>query len=107
PVEPVDPLLGIHAAVTRKKPGQHHDGYYPGEKLSIYEAFRLFTEMGAYPTNEETIKGTITRGKLADMTVYDRDPFEMEDADGLLEMEVEMTIVGGEVKYEKGMVNSF
>src|SRR5699024_853263 len=101
PVEPVDPLLGIHAAVTRKKPGQHHDGYYPGEKLSIYEAFRLFTEMGAYPTNEETTKGTITRGKLADMTVYDRDPFEMEDADGLLEMEVEMTIVGGEVKYEK------
>ncbi|HLR03077.1 MAG TPA: amidohydrolase [Virgibacillus sp.] len=102
PVEPVDPLLGIHAAVTRKKPGQHHDGYYPGEKLSIYEAFRLFTEMGAYPTNEETTKGTITRGKLADMTVYDRDPFKMEDADGLLEMEVGMTIVGGEVKYEKG-----
>lgn len=101
PVEPVDPLLGIHAAVTRKKPGQHHDGYYPEEKLSIYEAFRLFTEMGAYPTNDETIKGTITKGKLADMTVYDRDPFEMEDADELLEMEIEMTIVGGEVMYRK------
>lgn len=103
PVEPVDPLLGIHAAVTRKKPGQDHDGYYPQEKLSIYEAFKLFTVMGAYPTNEETTKGTITRGKLADMTVYSRNPFEMENPDELLQTDIEMTIIGGDVTYRKGL----
>src|SRR5690625_1054821 len=69
PVEPVDPLLGIHAAVTRKLPAETHDGYYQEEKLTMEEAFALFTKMGAYPTNEETKKGTISIGKLADMTV--------------------------------------
>jgi hypothetical protein len=101
PVEPVDPLLGIHAAVTRKTPGQTHRGYNPDEKLTMEQAFRLFTELGAYPTNEETVKGTIARGKLADMTVYSKNPFEMEDPDELLETDIEMTIIGGEVKYEK------
>lgn len=101
PVEPVDPLLGIHAAVTRKVPGENHDGYNPQEKLSIYEAFKLFTKMGAYPTNEETVKGTISHGKYADMTVYSQNPFELEDPDGLLETDIEMTIIGGEVRYQK------
>ncbi|GAB3048700.1 amidohydrolase [Virgibacillus ainsalahensis] len=101
PVEPVDPLLGIHAAVTRKAPGQTHDGWNKKEKLSMEEAFRLFSEMGAYPTNEETVKGTISRGKLADLTVYSKDPFEMEDPDDLLDTEIEMTIIGGDIKYQK------
>ncbi|MFD2044829.1 amidohydrolase [Ornithinibacillus salinisoli] len=101
PVEPADPLLGIHAAVTRKAPGQTHHGWNPSEKLSMYEAFRLFTELAAYPTNEETIKGTISRGKLADMTVYSKDPFMMEDADELLQTEVEQTIIGGDIQYTK------
>lgn len=98
PVEPVDPLMGIHAAVTRKAPGESHDGWNPQEKLSMHEAFRLFTEMGAWPTNEENNKGTISRGKLADMTVYSRDPFKMEHPDELLETNVEMTIIGGDVR---------
>lgn len=98
PVEPVDPLLGIHAAVTRKAPGETHDGWNPNEKLSMREAFRLFTEMGAYATNEENIKGTITRGKLADMTVYSHDPFKMEHPDELLETNVEMTVIGGDIR---------
>ena len=101
PIEPVDPLLGIHAAVTRKKPGETHQGYYPEQKLSMDQAFRLFTEYAAYPTNEETVKGTIARGKLADMTVYSANPFVMEDADELLTMDIEMTIIGGEIKYRR------
>ncbi|WP_047983598.1 amidohydrolase [Ornithinibacillus californiensis] len=101
PVEPVDPLLGIHAAVTRKAPGDTHAGWNIKEKLSMYEAFKLFTEMGAYPTNEETTKGTISRGKLADMTVYSNHPFEMDDSDELLDTVIEMTIIGGEIKYQK------
>jgi len=98
PVEPIDPLMGIHAAVTRKTPGENHEGWNPHEKLSMSETFRLFTEMGAYPTNEENIKGTISRGKLADMTVYSHDPFKMEHPDELLETNVEMTVIGGDGK---------
>lgn len=98
PIEPVDPLLGIHAAVTRRKPGETHVGYQSQEKLTMKEAFHLFTKMGAYPTNEENIKGTITRGKLADMIVLSHNPFEMQDPDELLKTKVEKTIIGGEVK---------
>lgn len=102
PIEPIDPLLGIHAAVTRRAPGQSHAGWNPQEMLSMYEAFGLFTKMGAYPTNEEMMKGTITRGKYADMTVYSKNPFTMENPDELLSTEIEMTIIGGEIKYRKG-----
>ncbi|GGK00950.1 amidohydrolase [Lentibacillus kapialis] len=98
PVEPINPLMGIHAAVTRRSPGEEHEGWNPREKLSMSEAFRLFTEMGAYPTNEENKKGTISRGKLADMTVYSHNPFKMEHPDELLETDVDMTIIGGAVK---------
>lgn len=101
PVEPVSPLLGIHAAVTRKTPGDTHSGYRPEEKISVTEAFRLFTEYAAYATSEETIKGTIARGKLADMTVYSRNPFTLKDPDQLLTVEIEKTIIGGEVKWER------
>src|SRR5699024_8361089 len=76
PVEPVNPLLGIHAAVTRKTPGDDHAGYNLKEKLSMTEAFQLFTEYGAYATNEERTKGTIARGKLADMTAFSTHPFD-------------------------------
>lgn len=100
PVEPIDPLLGIHAAITRTHPEEGHC-YNEKERLSIHEAFKLFTVMGAYPTNEETIKGTISRGKLADMTVYSDNPFKLVDADALLEIDIDLTIIGGDIKYEK------
>ncbi|SHG35391.1 amidohydrolase [Ornithinibacillus halophilus] len=98
PVEPVNPLLGIHAAVTRRVPGDSRE-WGPDEKLSMHDAFRLFTEMGAYATNEELLKGTISRGKLADMTVYSKNPFTMEDPDELFSTEIEMTIIGGDIKW--------
>lgn len=101
PVEPVDPLLGIHAAVTRRRPDESHDGYFENEKLSMEEALALFTKMGAYPTNEETIKGTITRGKLADLTVFDRDLYNLSDPDELLETKIKKTIIGGEITFEQ------
>lgn len=101
PVEPMNPLFGIHAAVTRKAPGETHSGWYPEQKLTMLEAFHLFTKYAAYTTNEENTKGTISRGKLADMTVYSADPLKLEDADGLLDIRIEMTIIGGERKYIK------
>lgn len=98
PVEPVDPLLGIHAAVTRRAPGDSHAGWNPKEKLSTFEAVKLFTIGGAIATNEENQKGTISRGKLADMTVYSNNIFTLEDPDLLLKTKIEMTIIDGEIK---------
>ncbi|KAB7706214.1 amidohydrolase family protein [Bacillus aerolatus] len=101
PVEPLDPLLGIHAAVTRRDPSQSHGGWNEKEKISIYDALKVFTIGGAYATNEEHKKGKITRGKLADMTVYSNNLLLMEDPNELLNTEIEMTIVGGEIVYQK------
>ncbi len=98
PVEPFDPLLGLHASLTRRLPSQSHSGWNEKEKLSMMKVVRLFTIGGAYATNEEHVKGTLTRGKLADMTVFSRDLFTMEHPDELLSTEVEMTIIDGEVQ---------
>lgn len=98
PVEPVDPLFGIHAAVTRRAPSQSHKGWNEKEKISMLEAVKLFTIGGAYATNEEHLKGTISRGKLADMTVFSNNLFSMEDPDELLSTEIEMTIIDGEIQ---------
>jgi len=100
PVEPIDPLLGIHAAVTRKAPGETHGGYLPQEKLTMQEAIRLFTLGSATATGEDRLKGTLTRGKFADMTVYSHDLFAI-DPDELLSAKAVMTVIGGEVVYAR------
>ncbi|KIL74532.1 amidohydrolase [Bacillus badius] len=101
PVEPADPLLGIHAAVTRRAPAQSHNGWNEKEKLSMLSALKLFTIGGACATNEEHKKGTLSPGKLADMTVYSHDLLQMEHPDGLLSVNIEMTIVNGKVVYRR------
>jgi predicted amidohydrolase YtcJ len=101
PVEPVNPLLGLHAAVTRRAPGDTHEGWNGKEKLSMLEALKLFTIGGAYATNEEHLKGTLTSGKLADMTVYSENLLEMKDPDGLLTTAIEMTIINGEIQFSQ------
>ena len=64
----------------------------------MLEAVRLFTIGGAYATNEEHMKGTLTRGNLADMTVFSNDLFALEHPDELLSTNVEMTIIDGEIQ---------
>jgi predicted amidohydrolase YtcJ len=98
PVEPVDPLLGIHAAVTRRAPGDSHEGWNKEEKISMFAAIKLFTVGGAYATNEEQVKGSISRGKLADMTVYSNNLFSLENPDELFTTNIDMTIIDGEIQ---------
>lgn len=98
PVEPVDPLLGIHAAITRRAPWDSHQGWNKEEKISMFDAIKLFTVGGAYATNEEHLKGTISRGKLADMTVYSKNLFTIEDPDELLQTNIDITIIDGEIQ---------
>ncbi|WP_243292283.1 amidohydrolase [Bacillus sp. FJAT-47783] len=101
PIEPVDPLLSIHAAVARRIKEETHEGYIPTEKLSTKEAIHMYTLGGAYATNEEHKKGTLERGKLADLTVLSQNIFTLKNADELLETKVEMTIIGGKVTYSR------
>ncbi|MFQ5398235.1 MAG: amidohydrolase [Anaerolineae bacterium] len=96
PVEPIGPLLGLYAAVTRRRadgfPGP--DGWRPEQKLTMTEAVRAFTMGAAYAAGQEARQGSITPGKLADFTIFPRDIFTIP-ADELLDMEIAGTIVGG------------
>lgn len=98
PIEPVNPLLSIHAAVTRRDPKHVGHGWNVQEQLSMKEALQLYTIGGAYATNEEHIKGTIARGKRADMTVFSKDLFSLEHMDELLTTKISMTIIDGHIQ---------
>jgi predicted amidohydrolase YtcJ len=92
PMEPLNPLLGIHSLVTRKP--------YPEERLTVEEALGLYTVDAAYATREETEKGSIEEGKLADLSILSEDPTAIPP-ENLVDVEVEMTIIGGKVAYQK------
>lgn len=98
PIEPVDPLLGIHAAVTRKRPNETHNGYYPDQKLSVYDAVSLFTKGSAYAIGKEAERGEIKEGFDADFTVLNRDIFTC-DPDHILDTKAVMTIIDESIEY--------
>jgi predicted amidohydrolase YtcJ len=95
---PIGPMVGLYAAVTRK--GESGKVYGPGEAVSIKEAITMYTRNGAFLTREENMKGTLEVGKLADMIVLPEDLLSVS-SDKLLNMKVDMTIVGGQVLYER------
>jgi predicted amidohydrolase YtcJ len=88
----------IYSVVTRKAYTGECIG--PDQAISVKDALRLYTLNGAYASFEEHIKGSIEPGKLGDMVVLDRDILTILP-DELKEMKVEMTIVGGEVVYQR------
>jgi predicted amidohydrolase YtcJ len=100
PVGLHSPLLGVQCMVTRKAP----DGRIIGERerLSLEEAFRVYTTHAAYATTEEHIKGSLTPGRLADMVVLDEDPWQT-DPDHIGRIAVGMTIVNGDVVHRNGV----
>ena len=101
PVESIDPLWGIYAAVTRQDhAGQPEGGWLPGQRLTVEQAVRGFTIDAAFAQYQDDLLGTLEVGKLADFVVLSRDLFEIEPA-AILETEVLMTVVGGEVVYRK------
>jgi predicted amidohydrolase YtcJ len=97
PVEKIDPLMGIHAAVTRRRAdgGPGPEGWYPEQRLTVEEAVRAFTWGAAYAAGQEDRLGSITPGKLADFTVFDRDIFGIEPME-ILNTHVDATIIGGQ-----------
>jgi len=100
PVETIAPLPGLHSAVTRRRsngaPGP--DGWYPEQRLSLSEAIHAYTFAAAVTSGQTARQGSITPGKLADLTIFDQDIFAMP-ADNLLHAGIAATIVGGEFKF--------
>jgi len=100
-VAPPTPLEGIYAAVTRRTlDDKNPDGWIPEQKIAVEDALRAYTIGGAYAAFGEGIKGSLEKGKLADIVVIDRDltsipPETIRDA------HIMMTIVGGKVVYER------
>lgn len=100
-VAPLNPLLGLYAAVTRRTlDGKNPNGWIPEQKISIEDAIKCYTINSAYASFEENIKGSIEEGKLADMVVLSDDiltinPVKIKDTN------VEMTVFDGKIIYQK------
>ena len=100
-VAPPTPLEGIYAAVTRRTlDDRNPDGWIPGQRITLEEALVAYTGSGAYASFDEKDKGRLVRGYLADFVMLDRDltripPETIRDA------QVVMTVVGGQVVYER------
>lgn len=100
-VAPPTPLEGIYAAVTRQTlDGKHPGGWVPEQKIGVEDALRAYTSGGAYASFEEGRKGTLERGKLADLVLLDRDLTRVP-AEEIRNARVMMTVVGGEVAFER------
>lgn len=101
PIEPADPLLGIHAAVTRQIPGdESRTEYMPRQKLTVFEAVGLFTKGSAYAAMKESGHGLISPGYAADFTVLDQDIFTIPP-DKLLATKANMTVVDDTIVYTR------
>jgi len=94
---PVDPLRDIATAASRKM--RWGDVWVPEERISVNEAFAMHTTTASWVGFEEKEKGTLEIGKLADIAVVAEDPFAIAP-EKIRELKVEMTLVGGEVKYQ-------
>jgi predicted amidohydrolase YtcJ len=101
PVEPIDPLLGIHAAVTRRRPSDKN-AWFPAQRLTLDEALHAYSAGAAYSTGREREWGTLEVGMRCDATVVDRDLAKLKE-DDLLEAKVSATITDGVVRYADGV----
>src|SRR5438270_1615484 len=98
-VAPLNPLLGLYAAVTRATlDGQNPDGWIPEEKITLPEAVEAFTMGSAFAEFQENVKGSITPGKLADMVILSDNIFDVKP-EAIRSVKVETTIVGGKIVY--------
>lgn len=100
-VAPLDPLLGIYAAVTRRtiddaNPG----GWVPEQKVTVEEALHAYTRANAYASFHETGSGTLEAGRLADLVVLSDNLLEIDPA-RIPDIHVDMTVIGGDVVFER------
>ncbi len=100
-VAPLNPLLGLHAATTRATlDGKYPDGWVPEQKISIEQAVAAYTAGSAFAEFQEREKGTLARGKLADLVILSEDVFSIPPV-RLKDVQVLATIVGGKVVHQR------
>lgn len=90
PVTYIDPLYGIANCVRSKNPARN---------IPVKEALKIFTYNSAYSCHKEDVKGTIKVGKIADLTVIDRDPYDYADSDEIYDIKAVKTIKDGVTTY--------
>ena len=101
PVEPLNPWLSIHAAVTRQRPGGYPaEGWYPEQRIDITSALRGFTVGAAVAAGASHEQGTLVPGMLADLAVLSADPFKISRSD-LHAIQSEMTMIEGELVWTR------
>jgi len=101
PVERGEPMIEFYAAVARKSiKGESGDGWHPEQAVSREQALKMFTIWPAYAAFEEKEKGSVEVGKLADFTVLSQDIMKIPEPE-ILKTRVEMTIIGGEIVYQR------
>ena len=99
PVEPIDPIASFYASISRKTlKGEPEGGYEPDQKMTREQALKSYTLDAAYGAFEESIKGSVEIGKVADFTVFSNDLMTVPENE-VLNTKVDMTIVNGKVAY--------
>jgi predicted amidohydrolase YtcJ len=101
-VAPLNPLLSIYAAVTRRTlDNKNPNGWVPEQKITVEEAVRAYTTGSAYAEFQENVKGSITPGKLADLVLLSSDIFKIDPRE-IERVKVLMTIMDGVIVFEAG-----
>ncbi|HEV8228616.1 MAG TPA: amidohydrolase [Candidatus Limnocylindria bacterium] len=101
PVEPIDPLVGIHAAVTRKRP-RDTSPWTPEQRITLDEALAAYAAGPAYAMSGEREWGTLREGMRCDATIVDRDLARLS-GDEMLEARVRATVIDGVVRFEEDL----
>ena len=100
-VAPLNPMLTIYAAVTRRTiDGKNSKGWVPEQKISVEETVRAYTVGSAYAEFQDHVKGAISHGKLADLVLLSRDIFKIDPKE-IENVKVVLTMVDGRVVYEE------
>lgn len=99
PVEDVDPIKSFYASVTRKRPG-YREAFMPHQAMTRHEALKSYTINNAFAAFEDNIKGSLTPGKLADITILDTNLLSCAEEE-ILDAKVLYTLIGGRIAYQK------
>src|SRR3954463_4781022 len=101
PVAPLDPMVGLYAAVPRATlDGKNPGGWIPEEKITLPEAVAAYTMGAAFAEFQDSENGSITPGKLADMIILSDNIFDLKP-EAIRNVKVKTTIVGGKVVYRE------
>ena len=100
-VEPLDPMRGVFSGVSRTniQRMEPKTGWFPEQRLTMWETIHAYTLGSAYGEHREAVKGSLAPGRLCDLVMTDQDLFTIEPAK-ILETAVAMTVVGGRVVYD-------